>query len=252
MLTFSTFQRHLMPRTSFILLALLVAAAAGCEPVASGAPTPKTVAPAAAAPAPAGIVSVMTDSVNYMRERAVQYTLYDLSQAPPTAVGGAIASMLASGGEKGCCIALPAKWKSGMKVRVQWDESDYDKIYPEKYSRELEIPSYDTPGDLYVVFYPGHEVEVVVSAAEPGSPEWRGRIKQTPWQRCVATVGEKPCKAALPIYGGLSWNEMQGYCNYLKESNGNMQYCEDTLRECIHNYGDAERCKKTLWGEIKK
>lgn len=144
-------------------------------------------------------VSVMIDSVNYMHERAVRYTLYDLSQSSPRAVGGATVDPLASGGEKGCCISLPRVWHAGMKVRLDVEESD-DKTIFDKHTREVDIPQYVTPGDLYVVFYPGseHNVELVVSVGEPGHPDWRGKINKTPWEQCVATYTRKPCFAALP------------------------------------------------------
>jgi hypothetical protein len=241
-----TFMRRQMRRAFLPLLALLVVVT-GCQPVSNDSSgSPKAGAPAVAAQPESGIVSAMTDSVNYMRERAVQYTLYDLSQTPPRAIGGAIVSMLASGGEKGCCIALPTKWKPGMKVRVQWDESDYDHIYPEKYSRELEIPRYAEPGDLYVVFYPRHEVEVVVSAADPGHPEWPGKIKQTPWEHCVATAGEKSCKAVLPK---LFDTGSRGLCSYMKEFNlpNNENLCLSAMQDCMRDYEDEAFCKEILW-----
>ena len=182
---------RLLSCLSAALLGLALAALGGCKPEAF-----KQFFSEAVKPVP-DHVSVMTDSVNYMYQRSVKYTLYDLSQTPPQAIGGAIVDRLTSGGEKGCCISLPTTWKPGMKVRLQWHESDHDNIY-EDHSRDLEIPRYGKASDLYVVFYPNHEVEVVVSVGEPGNPEWRGRIKQTPWEHCVETVGRKACKAALP------------------------------------------------------
>lgn len=193
---------------------------------------------------------VMTDSINYRHDRGMKYTLFDLSQTPPKAVGGAIVRPLATGGEKGCCIKLPQQWQPGMKVRVEWGEAD-EQIYPENYIRELEIPRYQTPADLYVVFYPEHEVEVVVSPAEPGHPDWAGKIKQTPWEDCVAKHGRKVCKAALPKRFDTG---ARGFCTYLKEDNqpGNDKLCADATFMCMQDYEDEEFCKNILWESKKK
>lgn len=195
--------------------------------------------------------SVMTDSVNYMVERAVRYTLYDLSQRPPVAVGGAMVRMLGTGGEKGCCISLPAAWRPGMKVRVDWDEADREVIFPEKHSKELEIPRYDAPADLYVIFYPGHQVEVVASVGEPGHPLWAGKIKATPWDNCLARNERKVCKAALPKQ--FDAEGQRGYCHRAK-ANGWPDFelhCSFLLQQCIQDYEDENLCRETLWHEGK-
>lgn len=184
----------------------------------------------------------------------MSYTLFDLSQNPPQAIGGATVDRLGSGGEKGCCLALPTVWKPGMKVRVQWTESDLKRTYPEEHLRVLEIPKYETPGDLFVVFYPGHEVEVVVSAAEPGHPGWQGKVKKTPWEMCLDKHGKKPCKAALPkLFDTAS---SQGFCTYIKEEwpgdKESEDLCEFAMLRCMQDYEDEEFCKKILWGSRRK
>lgn len=196
--------------------------------------------------------SVMIDSVNYMHERAVQYTLYDLAQQPPQAIGGSIVVMLASGGEKGCCLNLPKTWRPGIKVRLDWQESDRERSYPEKYTREMEVPHYETPADLYVVFFAPHEVELVVSAAEPGQPEWRGSIRQAPWDRCVEEFGRKPCKAALPKLFDKS--SSRGSCTYMKAEKIDKadELCEWAMITCMRDYEDEPFCKDLLWAPYKQ
>ena len=226
----------------FVVLVLL----AGCKPE-SGTTAAKTSDRTAGQG-----VSVMIDSVNYMHERGVQYTLYDLVDEPPRAIGGSIVVMLASGGEKGCCLMLPRTWHPGIRVRLAWQESDRQQTYPEHYSRDLEIPRYDTPADLYVVFYPPHEIELVVSAAEPGHPEWRGSIKKTPWEQCLATYGRKPCKWALPKM--FDTGSSQGFCTWSKEekypdTDGN---CALLQHQCMSDYEDEVFCVGVLWGARKK
>lgn len=238
------------PFVSRYLLGLLCLTLLSCEPQASAEKAGAEKAGETAKSEPS-IAGVMVDSVNYMHDRATEYTLYDVSGSNKTPVGGSIVSRLSSGGAKGCCLKLPRTWHAGIKLRVEWQEADTEQIFPEKHVEELELPRYDHPADVYVVFYPKHEVEVLVSPAEPGHPEWAGRIKETPWDLCVAEQGRKVCKRAIPK-AGLSLREMQGYCTYLKEEGVELSTCDSILRECIENYEDEILCKKTLWGARKK
>ena len=212
----------------------------GCKPVANAASL-------ALGKSASGTTSVMIDSVNYMHERGVAYTVFDLSKNSPHAIGGSIVYMLATGGEKACCLALPSAWRPGMMLRVTWDESDREKEYPEKYSRDLEVPRYEAPADLYVVFYPGHEVELVVSIGEPGNPEWRGKIKKTPWNQCVETYGRKPCFAALPKQFDTA--SSKGECTYMKEHDfpDADNLCAFAMSECVRDFEDEPFCKGLLW-----
>ena len=173
---FPTRYAMLSCRGHFLCLALLAMSLSACQPNATSlaADADAAAAGAASKAAEGDVVSVMTDSANYRYDREIKYTLYDLSTGKPTAVGGAIVSPLVSGGGKGCCLALPRIWRAGMKVRVEWGEATRE-ILPEKYSKDLEIPHYDDPADLYVVFYPEHEVEVLTSGVDPTSPEWAGK-----------------------------------------------------------------------------
>ena len=196
--------------------------------------------------------SVMVDSVNYMHERSVQYTLYDLSQSPPRAIGGSIVARLARGGDKGCCISLAKTWKPGAMVRLTWAESDRERTY-EEHSQELQIPRYESPADLYVVFYPGpkHEVELVVSAGEPGHPDWRGKIKETPWEQCVATYTRKPCFAALPKQFDTG---SRGYCFRADRDKRNdfVDNCAFLMHQCLVDFEDEPFCKDLLWDSRKQ
>jgi hypothetical protein len=246
------FMQRLPIRTLSLLLALLLAVLTGCKPVADAGTAKPAQQGAAQGQTAEDSVSVMIDSVNYMHERGVKYTAYDLSQTPPQAIGGAIVYMLATGGEKGCCLALPKTWRPGIKVRVVWGEADRQQTFPGEYTRDLEIPRYAAPADLYVVFYPEHKVELVVSAAEPGHPNWQGQVNKTPWEQCVETYGRKPCKAALPKQFDVG--SSKGYCTYTekeKSPNGK-ENCELAMYECMKDYEDEPFCKGILWGEYKK
>lgn len=233
--------RQLLSGAFSVLLALMLA---GCELAAEatdGGATTRI----------EDVATVMVDTVNYQHSLGTKYTLYDLSVDPPRAVGGAFSNFLESGGSKGCCIALPKTWRPSIKVRLKWTESSRTEIFPEEHIRDLEIPKYDTPADLYVVFYPNHEVEVVSSQGEPGHPLWAGRIKQAPWDYCVEQNGRKPCWQALPK-AGLGLDELQGFCTYLKDENDDMSLCDAALRGCIYDFEDEDLCKKTAWGPRRK
>lgn len=231
-----------------LLMMLCLTWLSACKPVA---PAGQGLTAAAASEADAETRSVTSDSVNYTLDLAMEYTLYDLSKTPPQAVGGGIVDSLVAGGQKGCCLSLPKTWRPGMKVRLDWSESDRERIYEQR-TKELEIPRYDQPADLYVVFYPNHEVEVVVSPAEPGHPDWRGRIKDSPWGHCLATHERKVCKRATAKL--FDTGTLQGYCPRAKR-NGWDNYeteCTFLMQECMQDYEDEQFCKGVLWGGDKK
>jgi hypothetical protein len=240
--------RHL---GTLLVMAMCMGWLSACKPVA---PAAQALTASAVSPADADTSSVTSDSVNYTLDLGMQFTLYDLSKTPPVAVGGGFVDSLVAGGQKGCCLSLPKKWHAGMKVRVQWSESDHDRIYDER-KQDLEIPRYDKPADLYVVFYPGHEVEVVVSPAEPGHPDWRGRIKQSPWEYCLANNERKVCKRAT---AKLFDTHQVGFCtdtkaaDFPKENYDGELLCAAAMHQCMQDYEDEPFCKGILWGERKK
>jgi hypothetical protein len=224
------------------LLLLLLAGLSACH----RATDPLNLQVASSAPA-SDQISVAIDSVNYQHKMGLRYTLYTMMSGRRTAIGGDIADPLASGGAKNCCLNLPVSWHPGLKVWVEWQESDYERTYPDKFSKELEIPRYAKPADLYLVFYPDHDVEAVVSPAEPGHPDWAGRIKRSPWDECIGEFGLKVCKAAIPK-PGLSINEMRGFCDSKTLKPGQ---CERLLESCVEDYEDREMCTKLVWEKKK-
>lgn len=234
--------RNLVPRG---LLAALCLTLLACEPQAGSEQI------SAAAKPESSMAGVMVDSVNYMHDRGMKYALYDISDGTKKPVGGSIVDPLGSGGAKECCFSLPRTWHAGIKLRVEWQDSDYERTHPEVYVKELELPRYDHPADVYVVFYPQHDVEVVVSPAEPGHPEWAGRIKETPWDLCVAEHGRKVCKRAIPkLFDAAS---AQGFCVFLKEESPEDQHlCDSAMQGCMSDYEDEAFCKGVLWGPRKK
>ena len=249
--------RHgLMLAAATLAAVLLISACRQSDPEsAAEVPTP-AVASAAGLPNKAkplpkaeGKFTAAVDSVNYSHIYEFSYTLYDLSRTPPQAIGGDLTDVLQGGGSKGCCVSLPTQWHPGIKLRLDWERADFDKI--EKFSQEFELPKYERPGDLFVILNPDSTIEVIVSSVEPGHPDWPGKIKLPPWDQCVKDFGRKTCKQALPKYGGVSPKEMQGFCTYVKEENKDPSLCEGVIRDCLEDYEDEDFCKKTLWGKRK-
>lgn len=230
-----------MKTRNLVSRSLLCLAMAACEPQAS---PEKPIEDAKPDPAMAG---VMVDSVNYLHDRGMKYTLYDVTRGERQPVGGSIVDPLGSGGAKECCLNLPRTWHAGIKLRVEWQDSDYERTYPEVLVKELELPRYDHPADVYVVFYPRHEVEVIVSPAEPGHPEWAGRIKETPWDLCVAEHGRKVCKRAIPK-AGLTPEERTKLCSYFHYHPDQFpdggDRCQKLVDQCLYDYEDEEMCSK--------
>jgi len=200
-------------------------------------------------PTAVGRFTAAVDSVNYSHIYEFSYTLYDLSRNPPQAIGGDLTDVLQGGGSKGCCVSLPTQWHPGIKLKLDWERADFTKI--EKFSQEFELPKYDRPGDVFVILNPDSTIEVIVSAVEPGHPDWPGKIKLPPWDQCVKDYGRKTCKQALPNYGGASPREMQGFCTYLKDENDDLTLCDKAMRRCVQDYEDEDFCQRTLWGKRK-
>jgi len=84
--------------------------------------------------------------------------------------GGAVAPY-AAGLKTAGSIGLPAKWRPGIKVKVQWQD---DFLYAQDKNAltvtEVEVPRYGTiySGYLLVAFLPGGKVKVYASGVGPG------------------------------------------------------------------------------------
>ncbi|WP_046168874.1 DUF3304 domain-containing protein [Chromobacterium vaccinii] len=150
-------------------------------------------------------LTVSTDAVNYMHDWAVDYTLTDIKSNQ--AIGGGIVDVLEGPGSKGCCVSLPIKWQPGIQLKVEWKKSNKKQTDPISRVKIIEVPKYKQPGDIYVLFYPGDEVEIAVSRIEPGHPGWTGKEKNSPYQACMAKYSKNECNNNLPKYRSGSWEE---------------------------------------------
>ncbi|WP_164521530.1 DUF3304 domain-containing protein [Iodobacter ciconiae] len=170
---------------------------------------------AAASKVPADSVSVSVDEVNYNADLEIKYTAFDVSGGGSTeAIAGGIVVPLAAGGAKSCCVNLPKVWRPGIKIKVEWQEADKE-IRPEIYRQALELPRYQKPGDVYLVFYPEHQLEVIASHVEPSHPDWPGKIKEPPLEACLQKNTKKFCMQSLPKYG---WGTPDWKANNMRET----------------------------------
>ncbi|UXY15133.1 DUF3304 domain-containing protein [Chitiniphilus purpureus] len=234
-------------------LLLASVALTGCQPKDA---VPKA-APASAASAPASDPDTFMASsrgVNYDREYAIRYTLYWLDGNKKDAVGGSNVGPFEDSGQN-CCVSLSRIWRPGLAVQVdiEWMEIAGD-AGDEKTSKVYPIPEYRQPGDLYLLFHSGKQLELMVSAHEPGTPGWAGREQLTPLEACVARHGKKECMKNFPKYPGNS-NEafaerMRRNCtpDALKGSsneNGDRAACERMQKECREKWiiSDKKMCE---------
>jgi hypothetical protein len=75
-----------------------------------------------------------------------------------------------SGGKESCCVAIPEKWRPGLKVKVSWEYDTYqDDPNPVLPSQTVlaEVPDYRQPSVLQVHFYADHKIKIVVSPCSP-------------------------------------------------------------------------------------
>jgi hypothetical protein len=84
-----------------------------------------------------------------------------------------------------CCVAIPKQWRPGLTTEVRWGVGDWSKeILAETaagnykslssagiYKAQVPIEKYDEPGRVYVHFFSGGRVRVIVSSVGPLSKD---------------------------------------------------------------------------------
>jgi hypothetical protein len=120
-------------------------------------------------------------------------------------VDGGYGSNIGRGGGGGmiCCVALPEKWRPGMTAEIRWNVlhwSDNAPIHLDPSTPEIvddagtyraakvPVEKYDEPGMLWVHFFPGGLVRVVVSNVGPQNDEYPIR-RGEPREALRATKG---------------------------------------------------------------
>lgn len=100
----------------------------------------------------------------------VNHTGNYIDSASVDGAGGGNMSRWGVGGADVCCASIPGVWYPGMKVLVRWDMPEGHKhIVKEKV---VEVEKYDSPGSIYLHFFPNDEVRVIVSRVGPRNPAY--------------------------------------------------------------------------------
>jgi hypothetical protein len=95
--------------------------------------------------------------------------------------GGSNIGRGGGGGSSVCCVAIPKQWRPGLTAEVRWGVGDWTKENRAEieagnyksvtaegiYKAIVPIEKYDEPGRLYVHFFSGGKVRVVVSDTYP-------------------------------------------------------------------------------------
>lgn len=68
-----------------------------------------------------------------------------------------------------CCVHLPIKWHPGLKVEVRWDMPEGSKHVLK--SKIVDVEKYERPGTLYLHFFSGDIIRVVVTNSVGASPD---------------------------------------------------------------------------------
>jgi len=114
--------------------------------------------------------------------------------------GGGNVGEEGGGGGIMCCVKIPRQWHPGLKARVRWevdhiirtDDPKIPKIAEVSgiYHAQVPVEAYIEPGHLYVHFFSGGGVRIVVSKIGPG---WDGHPIQweDTWASQTATMGTR-------------------------------------------------------------
>ncbi len=85
-------------------------------------------------------------------------------------------------------IGVPAKWRPGLTVEVEWrDDLLYDKDPNGLYKAQVPVEPYDIKYDgfLWLAFFPGGRIKAIASGYGPGNPNFPADWK-FPFDACMA------------------------------------------------------------------
>jgi hypothetical protein len=129
------------------------------------------------------VVPVSLHGVNYSGE-TFSYVVADPNN-PKNTGGGELIEPYATGGTM-CCIDLPRKWHSGIKLRIEsthWLGNLANNTLREVPGTHLvDVPRYmgGEPGELWVLRAADGAISLVSSDFQPDHPKWPGKVKGWP------------------------------------------------------------------------
>ncbi|BEP75444.1 DUF3304 domain-containing protein [Variovorax sp. V59] len=105
-------------------------------------------------------VPASVEGYNHMTDRSILSFTVD-------GAGGPNIGPESGGGKSSCCASIPARWRPGMKVKVEWSYgsgAEGTPPPPPPQEAEIEIPEYSSrAGSIQAHFYLNHKVKVVVA-----------------------------------------------------------------------------------------
>jgi len=84
-------------------------------------------------------------------------------------------------------VGLPAKWRPGLTVEVEWqDDALYAKDPNGLYKATVPVERYDTihSGFLWLAFFPGKKIRAIPSGTSPGFPGFPDGLRN-PFDLCM-------------------------------------------------------------------
>ena len=110
-------------------------------------------------------VAVGISAYNHTKDRSVY--IFTVNGAMGPNVGPE-----SGGGKQSCCVSLPAKWRPGLKAKIEWRYQGGTAIPPPPppQEAEVELPEYKKPEKLQVHFYDNHKIKLVISSCSIGHP----------------------------------------------------------------------------------
>lgn len=96
------------------------------------------------------------------------HTKKDIGHFTANGTGGGFLQAHKGGGGFVCCIGIPRHWKPTYRVTIGWTD-DYDENYQE---RVVEVPKYESPGNLDVHFLKNGEIKVFITSLTLWHPNY--------------------------------------------------------------------------------
>jgi hypothetical protein len=107
----------------------------------------------------------------------VNYTENGIQEFTVDGVWGSNIGAYGGGGGFVCCVIYPKAWAPGFSLKVKWRRSAEREANGTQWriislERLVYVEKYEIEGNVYVLFLPGDEVKVYISAVGVGSPKF--------------------------------------------------------------------------------
>lgn len=79
-----------------------------------------------------------------------------------------------------CCVAIPHKWRPGLKAHVEWNVTNWKERTSQTYEADVPIDRYDEVGTMFVHFLADGHVRITLANMSPHSPIYPGTHEPIP------------------------------------------------------------------------